>query len=105
MFDINPRRHWYKRGDCVFFLDPSSTADVLDYWNLRALGWNVLPVCRSVSSDANLRKLVERFVNDNAYRVRGNPDIYNNTTFLPSGSTSMEELEKFGKTLQLNRRR
>ena len=101
MLEINPLRHWHRRGDCVFFLDPNSSADVLDYWNLRALGWNVVPVCRSVGSEANVRGLVERFVNENAYPLRGNPDIYNDTTFLPSGSTSMEELKEFGKSLQL----
>jgi hypothetical protein len=105
MHKIKPLRHWHRRGDCVFFLDPNSSADVLDYWNLRALGWNVVPVCRSVSSEANVRALVETFVNENAFPLKGNPDIYNDTTFIPSGSTSMDDVKEFGKALKLNPRK
>ena len=35
--------HWGRR-DCIFFMDAGSMGDIIDFWNLRAAGWNVIPV-------------------------------------------------------------
>ncbi len=80
----------------MFYLNSRSPTDLLDYWNLRALGWNIIPVSSNAATQENLRSVVELFVNENAYPFRGNPDIYNATTFLPSASHSMKDVEQFG---------
>ncbi len=104
-FEIEPIGRWHRRGDCLFLLDAESASDILDYWNLRALGWNVIPVCRQVATDDTLRAFVETFITENAYPLRSNPDIYNHTTLLPSGSTSAKQLEQFGGSLSLEPRK
>jgi len=86
----------------VFYLNSRSPTDLLDYWNLRALGWNIIPVSSNAATQENLRSVVELFVNENAYPFRGNPDIYNATTFLPSASHSMKDVEQFGGSLKIN---
>ncbi len=86
----------------MFYLNSRSPTDLLDYWNLRALGWNIIPVSSNAATQENLRSVVELFVNENAYPFRGNPDIYNATTFLPSASHSMKDVEQFGGSLKIN---
>ena len=41
---------------CLFFLDASNAGDVIDYWNLRALGWEVVPFPKQLK---NLREALE----------------------------------------------
>lgn len=39
--DLEPKG----RGEhCIFFLDAAKPLDVMDYWNLRAIGWNIVPI-------------------------------------------------------------
>ncbi|GAA3608961.1 hypothetical protein Q4Q39_17435 [Flavivirga amylovorans] len=46
--NIYKTRLLYDRGisknTVLYFLNPSDTLDVIDYWNLRALGWKLFPV-------------------------------------------------------------
>jgi len=38
------RRIQWEDSYCAFVLDPDSTQDIIDYINLRALGWHIIPV-------------------------------------------------------------
>jgi hypothetical protein len=61
---------------CLFFLDASKTNDVVDYWNLRALGWNVIPIAKQSAHLESTKKLALNFVNAN-YQPERHPGIYN----------------------------
>ena len=41
---LEPRASGFRRDDCVFQLDASHPPDILEYWNLRAVGRHVIPV-------------------------------------------------------------
>ncbi len=36
-------RHWYK-GEGIYFLNETRLNDIINYWNLRALGWSIIPI-------------------------------------------------------------
>ena len=73
LFDRNtffPRRlsclfiqgvHGLNRGvrDCVFVMDATSTADIIDFWNLRAIGWNVMPAPVQFADHVSVRDVCQ----------------------------------------------
>lgn len=86
---------------CVFLCDSERPSDVLDFWNLRALGWNVLPVPKKgVGVDA-VKEYVAGFVEATYAPYRSNPDIFAHTTFLKSRRCSEDEVISFVESLNL----
>lgn len=55
-----PKRHWYK-GKAIYFLNETRLNDILNYWNLRALGWNIIPIPLSQIDNSYFSGFVERF--------------------------------------------
>jgi hypothetical protein len=63
MFQIE-RDHFYRFT--LFFCDPASVHDILDFWNLRALGWAIVPLPQQWADAASLRELVNSSRGPNA---------------------------------------
>jgi hypothetical protein len=97
---IDPRRSWC-RDDYALLLDANVLADILLYWNLRALGWRVIPVPKQSAGDQGVRDFVSRYVEQCFWPLRGNPSIYNHATLLKSPSVPEEELKEFSNSLSL----
>jgi hypothetical protein len=93
----NPWLH----GNCVFYLDATNPLDVVDYWNLRALGWAVLPVAKQAAGAPELKDHVRMFIEEHFHPLRGNPNIFSHTTVLKARSISEEELRRFGESLAI----
>lgn len=93
-------RSW-SRGACVFFLDATKLLDIIDYWNLRAVGWNVIPVPKQASQSERTRQLVLDFIEENYIPYRHNPEMFYNTTLLKSRSVTEDELKEFVKSLKI----
>lgn len=72
-------------------LDPKRPADVVDYWNLRALGWRVLPlpVGWAGIAEAAIRDVIVRAVRRHPH----NPAIQYGTNFVPAQSLPKAEFE------------
>ncbi len=101
-FFIKPVRYnIWNRGDCIFFLDAKNPSDIIDYWNLRAIGWSVLPVPKQVASLSNIKELASEFIDENYFPDRYNPHYYYRTTLLKSRSTSENEIEDFVTSLNI----
>lgn len=73
---------------CILYLDASKFIDIVDYWNLRALGFNVLPVAKQAVNSILLRQHVVDFIEQN-YR----PSQYPNITFYESSSINTFDFE------------
>lgn len=86
-------------NECVFVLDARENLDVIDYWNLRAIGWNVLPVPKQAWVSDEVRQLVADFIESNFYPI--NPTVYNETTILKSRHTDETELRNILKSLNV----
>jgi hypothetical protein len=53
-------------SDYVFPMDANKWEDILLYWNMRALGWKVLPMPTELSQDPQTKTFVENYI-ENAY--------------------------------------
>ena len=101
IWGIEASRNRHSHPDCVFYMDGRKTCDVIAYWNLRALGWSVAPVCRQTAADPEVLKNVASFVDRNFFPLRGNPSIFNQTLLLPSRPGLIPEMARFAQTLGL----
>ena len=82
--DLKPRG---RRKHCTFFLDATKSLDIIDYWNLRAIGWNVLPVPRQFAQSDKTKQSLLDFVGENY------------ATILKSRSISEDECHNFSDLL------
>jgi len=89
------------RGPCIFFCDASKSIDIIDYWNLRALGWHVIPLPKQSAEFDGTRRFALAFIEENFFPHRFNPQIYHNTTLLNSRSTSKKQIREFAKSLEI----
>ena len=99
----NERRgHW--RGDSYgFYMDLTRFGDVVDYWNLRALGRAVIPIPKQFAKIPEFLEFVREFVKSQ-YRVsRHNPSVTFGTSIVRSSSCDMAELQKLADDLELSK--
>jgi len=102
IFNIRPLSLSHLHSDAVFFMDSQHAGDVIDFWNLRALGWRVVPVCHRTAGTPQVRKAVEKFIDLNYWPHRDNPQFYNETLFLLSRAALGNAALNFTKTLALS---
>lgn len=57
---IYPERHWFK-GEGIYFLNETRLNDIINYWNLRALGWSIIPIPLSQIDNVYFSGFIERF--------------------------------------------
>ena len=56
-----PERHWY-RGQAIYFFDDTRLNDLINYWNLRALGWTIIPVPIKQIDNEYFEGFIKRFI-------------------------------------------
>jgi hypothetical protein len=83
--------------DCIFYLDANNFLDIVDYWNLRALGLNVLPIAKQAKEAQKIKGHALSFVNEH-YKPTKYPATYHATVF-HGYSSSYEESQGFIETL------
>lgn len=81
----------------LFYMDARSTHDIIDLWNLRALGWNAVPVPKQWAPE--LVDSAKTFVARNDVPYRHNPAMRHWTTLIPSRSVPESEADAFRKTV------
>ena len=87
---------------CIFLLDATNSLDVMDYWNLRAIGWNVIPIPKQFTRFEKTKKLILDFIEANYVPHHSNPEVYHHTTILKSRSISEGEHRNFCDSLNLS---
>lgn len=85
---------------CIFFLDATKSLDIIDYWNLRAIGWDVFPVPKQFMQSDKTQLPILDFVEKNYSPRDSNPEIYSPTTILKSRSVSEDEHWRFCDLLE-----
>lgn len=89
---LKPERH-PKR--CIFFLDATKSLDIIDYWNLRAIGWNVFPVPKQFIRSDKTKLPILDFIEKKHMPSGSNLEIDSPTTILKSHSISEDEHRRF----------
>lgn len=95
---ISTTKPWFFKGNCIYLLDAENYLDLVDYWNIRALGWNVIPVAKQVKDSNEIKKMCLNYIEENY--VAGRHDC--KTSFLNSRSTTINEIEDFIKSLNID---
>lgn len=94
---IDYTKHIDSERHVIFILDPTSFIDTIDYINLKAAGYLVLPILRSSLKSDLAKKLCLVFIEDEAWVHRDNPHATHSVTMQRSQSVTKEELQKFYK--------
>lgn len=88
----------FDRVPHIFFMDAEKVGDIVDFWNLRAMGKSVLPVPRQLKEDPKLKKAVNRFlkwplpVQDSAHGAQIPSPV---ARILRARSCSVEEMREY----------
>jgi len=83
----------------IFFMDAASPLDLMDYWNLKATGRQVVPMPVQLA-DHSIGELAA-FISKHHVPHRHNKEWMLHTTIICSRSLKFEELEAFTKRLQI----
>jgi hypothetical protein len=97
--DLYPRQAG--RHECsIFWMDATSLEDIVDFWNLKATGYWVLPLPMQWADE--LRDGVRDYVHQNYRPARFNKELMYGTTFIKSRHTSESDLSGFLASLRLS---
>jgi len=92
-----PRRRWAP-DPTLFYMDESSTIDIIEFWNFRALGWSIKPLPKSWAHE--LKDESEAFLRE-SYRPYPPPsNAAQRGGFLCSKSCQFDDLRQFVGTLK-----
>jgi hypothetical protein len=85
----------------LFVCDATNNQDIIDYWNLRAAGYHVVPIPIQTAETEGVKKLARDFIEENYRPYRHNPNMFYHTTVQQSRSLSEETLKKFCAALNI----
>ena len=89
----------------IFFLDATNSLDIMDYWNLRAIGWNLLPIPKQFAEIDETKRLTANFIEANHVPYKLNPETYHYTNILKSRAISEAEHEHFYDKLSVSNKK
>lgn len=86
----------------LLYMDANKFIDIVEYWNLRALGFDVIPLAKQAINSDSLCKSVLNFI-EQSYKPQKHPAISYKATFYESSSinTFNFETENFLKSLEV----
>jgi len=86
---------------CVYFMDASSTEDVVDFWNLRATGRSVIPLPKQFALAEPFKTSVEQFLIKERRAWRNDPKHFDVASIVRSRQSTMDEMTAFAKALNV----
>lgn len=80
----------------IFYMDPSNALDIMDYWNLRAMGRNIIPLpLNSDISNENVQKHIKNQIDAGYGKSRYNPSIEYSTYFIKGRGIKESQFNEF----------
>ncbi|MBB6107682.1 hypothetical protein SAMN05421821_101401 [Mucilaginibacter lappiensis] len=68
----------YKRGAAIYFMRSDRLQDVINYWNLRAAGWQVVPFAIDLAENPYIKGYIARFAEWVTKSQKGNMSMVTN---------------------------
>jgi hypothetical protein len=93
----------FGRHACAFFMDAEKVEDIVDYWNLRAMGRQVVPLPKQYKDDLQLREILIEFLKFHRTPWRHNPKVCDVASIICARSCTMEELGEYAKTIKIEK--
>lgn len=97
------KRSGFRKEACVFFMNADKNGDIIDYWNLRALGRQVIPLPKQLKDNQELKDIVISFLKSSRRPWKHKPEVYDLATFIRSRNVTMKEMEDYAKSLGINK--
>src|SRR5271165_2259163 len=95
--ELDTFRNSWEIDSKLFYMDERSSFDLIEFWNLRALGWHIEPLPASLAP--NLIDYCNEFIKS-VYRPFPPPsNAYHRATMLCARSQSVEKLQEFMRKL------
>ena len=91
--DLNATRN-SQRVDCGLLLDAKNNLDIIDYMNLRALGWTVIPIPIQTYESKKTIDYFNRFIDENYFPPKDSNGFYRNTTLIKGRSIPIDNFNK-----------
>ncbi|MCK4792096.1 MAG: hypothetical protein KAV87_50675, partial [Desulfobacteraceae bacterium] len=88
-------------GAQLFVCDATSTQDIIDYWNLRAAGFYVVPIPIQAAETESMKSLARDFIEKNFRPYRHNPEMFHHTTVQRSRSLTEDIVKSFCQSLNI----
>jgi hypothetical protein len=89
------------REPTIFVCNANSCLDVIDYWNLRAAGYYVIPIPIQSANEEIFIKLARDFIVENYRPYRHNPEMYHDTHVQKSRSLNEDIVKQFCDSLNV----
>lgn len=106
--EVFPRRlntwgleHRPIQDSLLFVCDAKNSLDVIDYWNLRAAGYQVVPIPIQAAEFPGCKELARNVINEGYQPHPHQPDWFHRVTVQRSRSVSEKVVEDFSSSLQL----
>lgn len=93
----------FGRRAAAYFMDAAKLEDVVDYWNLRATGRDVLPLPKQFKDEPAFRKVAIRFFKAHRVHWTHQPHHCDTASIMRSRNSTMEEMQEFAKGLKIER--
>lgn len=87
----------------IFFLDATKIEDIVDFWNLRALGKSTIAVPKQLQNDLQFNEYVIEFLKAHRRHWPHNPIMSDKASFVRARSCSMGEMEAYAKSLKIEK--
>lgn len=97
--NAHPHCGWHSRA-AILLMDAKSTHDILDYWNLRAMGLRVLPVPIQTATYPRTIQFAMEFIRGNFSSNGSHPAITYETRVICGRSVTRAQLENFSCALR-----
>jgi hypothetical protein len=95
---LETKRNSWSIDSKLYYMDERSPLDLIDFWNLRALGWDITPLPASLAP--SLTGFCEEFI-EKSYRPYPPPsNAYHHASFLCSPSNAEADMKAFVATLK-----
>ena len=97
-YELTTHRRGWTPGPVLFYMDERKPYDIIEFWNLRALGWPIWPLPQSLAPQ--LTDYCEKFIVD-AHRPLPPPsNASRDASFLCSRSCAFDEMQAYVATLK-----
>ena len=94
---IDYAKYIARERNVIFVLDPTTFIDIVDYINLKAAGYRVIPIIRSSLKTEEVKNLCLKFIDSKAWVHRDNPHATHSVVMQRSRTVSEKELKAFYK--------
>jgi len=91
----------FGRDACLYFLDATKTEDIVDFWNLRAMGRDVMPLPKQLAAEPDMNGLAVSFLQQHRRPWRHDPKVCDFASIVRGRSCKMDEVQEYAKTLKI----